>query len=43
MDYLVTWIEGEEVVYFIVDEKDLCRLGGKKDKNCIITQIKGTH
>ena len=43
MDYLVTWIEGEEVAYLILDERDLRCLGGREDKNYIITELDCIH
>lgn len=38
MEYLVTWIEGDEVAYLILDEHDLRHLG-MEEKNCIITEL----
>lgn len=42
MEYLVTWISGEEVAYLLVCEQDLCHLG-MDDKNFIVTEINSTH
>ena len=42
MEYLVTWISGEEVAYLLVSEQDLCHLG-MDDKNFIVTEINPTH
>ena len=38
MDYLVTWIEGEEVAYLILGKEDLCHLG-LQEKNFIVTEL----
>lgn len=38
MQYLVTWISGEEVAYLLVDKQDLCHLG-MDDKNFIVTEL----
>lgn len=42
MEYLVTWISGEEVAYLILGKQDLCHLG-MDDKNFIITELSCTH
>jgi hypothetical protein len=42
VEYLVTWISGEEVAYLLVSEEDLCHLG-LNDKNCIVTELCTTH
>lgn len=42
MEYLVTWIEGEEVAYLILGKQDLCHIS-LEEKNHIITELKSTH
>ncbi|WP_279233424.1 hypothetical protein [Desulfofundulus thermobenzoicus] len=38
MPYLVTWIEGEEVVYRFVDERELAKIW-ETEKNFIVTKL----
>lgn len=40
MDYLFTWVDGEQVVYRLIDRKDLAKLKLEDDRPYSLTELK---
>ena len=39
MDYLLTWVDGEEVLYRLVARKELPKLKVEDDRPCSLTEL----
>ncbi len=40
MDYLLTWVDGEEVLYRLVARKELPKLKVEDDRPCSLTELR---